>query len=115
VLLDSSGSIQCSTVSAEKALQSILPMERTGHTLTEVGVAVKLLPSPREGAVSGNVQDLERTPVVSAGPVRDVIPEDLLSKVSFLQSASNVLTETLPGGVSNIVSSTNTEPYSEST
>jgi hypothetical protein len=54
-------------------------MELTGHSPTEVGVAEKLLPSPRESDVSGNVQGLEKTPVESASMVREAIPGDLLS------------------------------------
>ena len=95
VSLDSSGSIHGSTTLTEEALQSILPMELTGQTPTEVGATGKLPPSPRESVMSGNVQGLERTPVESIGVVRDVIPEDLLSKVSSLQSSTNTSTTSL--------------------
>jgi len=67
VLLDSTGSTHSSIILTEEALQSILPMELTGHSPTEVGGAEKLLPSPRESEVSGNVKGLEKTPVGSAG------------------------------------------------
>ena len=95
VLLDSSGTIQDSTTLTEEALQSILPMELTGHTPTEVGATEKLPPSPRESVVPGNVQGLERTPVGSVGVVRDVIPEDLLSTVSSSQSSATTHTNSL--------------------
>jgi len=59
-------------------------MKLTGHSPTEVGVAEKLLPSPRESGVSGNVQGLAKTPVGSASLVREAIPGDLLSKPSTI-------------------------------
>jgi len=93
VLIDSTGSAHSSAVLPEEALQSILPIELTGHTPTEVGVDGKLLPSPRESVVSGNVQALEKTPVGSARIVKEAIPRDLLSTVSPL---SPIETEELP-------------------
>jgi len=96
VLLDSSGSLQSSRAPTEEALQSILPMKLTEHTPIEVGATEKLLPSPRESVVSGNVQSLVRTPVVSVNLVRDVIPEDLLSTVSPPKILSDHNTYQLP-------------------
>ena len=78
VLLDSTGSTQSSAVLPEEAPQSTLPLELTGHTPTEVGVAEKPPPSPRESVLSGNVHGQEKTPVESASTVRDAIPGDLL-------------------------------------
>ena len=95
-LLDGTGSTHSSTTLPEEALQSILPMELTGHSPTEVGVAEKLLPSPRESDVSGNVQGLEKTPVGSASVVREAIPGDLLSKSFPLSPGRSV---ELPIGV----------------